>query len=492
MFYCRRIANGCQGGTSSQLVSEELKDPEPEHAVVSPEALLDSCSGPGSLPQEGCIIIVDSDSEEEVEHFVTKKKQKENISYVVIDSDSEDEYVRDNVRAHVCGMSRKDEVLCTTKKPAVSEPPIVISDDESDFEGPLVIIDDNDLCRQDQSSSNDRKIEVFDAAQLNSSAAVGELDSGENLCPLPGVAETQVEITDNKPTPVVKRPRKMKNKIQKLCAVPAPKRRGPSKRFASQSKPNEAKCDISHTGDSVCKIPGCFLYDMEKAKEYSGRKFKKNKDSLVQEMYSLFNRSVFDQKLPEKIDIGWNKKMLKTAGLCTTGETQSPKKERYATIQISVKVCDSADRLRDTLIHEICHAASWLINGVSDSHGDLWKFYAKKCNLVHPELPLVTRCHNYKINYKIHYECSQCKARVGRYTKSLNPDRSICPRCKGTLVMVPLTRKDGTPIVPHVRPFAKYVKENYRLVRKSAEGLTHGDVMRQLSKGFALKRKLNP
>lgn len=24
--------------------------------------------------------------------------------------------------------------------------------------------------------------------------------------------------------------------------------------------------------------------------------------------------------------------------------------------------------------------------------------------MVHPELPKVTRCHNYKINYKIHYE----------------------------------------------------------------------------------------
>lgn len=47
----------------------------------------------------------------------------------------------------------------------------------------------------------------------------------------------------------------------------------------------------------MCKIPGCFLHGVEKAKEYSGRKFKKNKDTLVQEMYSLFNRSVFDKKV---------------------------------------------------------------------------------------------------------------------------------------------------------------------------------------------------
>lgn len=82
--------------------------------------------------------------------------------------------------------------------------------------------------------------------------------------------------------------------------------------------------------------------------------------------------------------------------------------------------------------------------------------------------------------------------RVGRYTKSLNTDRFICAKCKGTLVMLPLTRKDGTPIAPHVRPFAKYVQENYRLVKQSAEGLSHGDVMRQLSKDYALKHKRNP
>lgn len=149
--------------------------------------------------------------------------------------------------------------------------------------------------------------------------------------------------------------------------------------------------------------------------------------------------------------------MLRTAGLCTTSETRHPKRERYAKIKISLKVCDSADHLRDTLIHEICHAASWLLDGVRDSHGDAWKYYERKSNAVHPELPRVTRCHNYTINYKINYECTQCKTRVGHYTKSLNTERFICFRCRGPLVMLPLTRKDGTPIEPHVRPFAKYV-----------------------------------
>lgn len=67
------------------------------------------------------------------------------------------------------------------------------------------------------------------------------------------------------------------------------------------------------------------------------------------------------------------------------------------------------DRLRDTLIHEMCHAATWLINGVRDGHGNFWKLYARKSTLAHPELPMVTRCHSYDIKYKFQYQCTRCQ-----------------------------------------------------------------------------------
>jgi hypothetical protein len=37
--------------------------------------------------------------------------------------------------------------------------------------------------------------------------------------------------------------------------------------------------------------------------------------------------------------------------------------ERLSRIELSTKVLDSADRLRDTLVHEMCHAASWIVSG---------------------------------------------------------------------------------------------------------------------------------
>ncbi|XP_007183690.2 germ cell nuclear acidic protein [Balaenoptera acutorostrata] len=412
------------------------------------------------------ILTVDSSSDEELDYFVSGPNvQKGNISYMVIDSDSDDGYLCKQKRAKIAEMHIKDEIVevSDTDEQPPQDSPILISDDDddddrNDLEGPVLIEDDS--CDEDQTPSNEKERDEFVISQNKSSHDVGKQDLGENVCQPPNDdPKAELEISkgklssDEEPVLVVAQPRKRKNKTKNISVTPVVKREkehGPSKK-----NPSAAKFEQCKPGNSQCKIPGCFLRGIENSKQYSGKNFKQNKDELVQKIYALCNSSVFDKKLPEKIDISWNKKMLRTAGLCTTGETRRPKRERYAKIQISQKVCDSADRLRDTLIHEICHAASWLLDGIRDSHGVGWKYYAQKSNMVHPELPKVTRCHNYKINYRIHYECTKCKFRVGRYTRSLDTDRFICAKCKGPLVILPLTRKDGTPIEPHVRPFAK-------------------------------------
>lgn len=46
---------------------------------------------------------------------------------------------------------------------------------------------------------------------------------------------------------------------------------------------------------------------------------------------------------------------------------------RSVRIALSTKVVDTADRLRDTLVHELCHAATWLVNHVIDGHGEHWR-----------------------------------------------------------------------------------------------------------------------
>ncbi|XP_014403170.1 PREDICTED: acidic repeat-containing protein isoform X2 [Myotis brandtii] len=447
---------------------------------ISGEDMSKEKAGQSKIHDDDCILIVDSSSDEEFEPCVAgMSTQNRNMDYVVIDSDSDDEYFPEEDGNEIL------EVLSDTDDFMIQEFPIIISDDDdSNVEGPVTT--EEDAADEGQMASIEKEMEQCALSLCNSSD-----DTGENLCQPPNAAEVEVEISDIKMSTdgeFVPVPRKRKCKTKNICVTPAvrgQKRVQPSKKKCRAARPK--KCEPRNTN---CNIPGCFLRNIEKLKQYSGRKFKKNKDELVQKLYTLMNNTVFENKLPERLDICWNNKMLRTAGLCSSGLFHCPR-ERYTKIEISLKVCDSADRIRDTLIHELCHAASWLLDGIRDSHGHAWRYYARKCNKVHPELPLVTRCHNYKINYKIYYECAQCKTRVGRYTRSLDVVRFVCAECKGPLVLLPLTRKDGTPIKPHVRPFAKYVKLHYRLVREQTEGITHGDVMRTLSKDYFICKEKN-
>ena len=74
------------------------------------------------------------------------------------------------------------------------------------------------------------------------------------------------------------------------------------------------------------------------------------------------------------------------------------------------QVLDSPDRLRDTLVHEMCHAASWIISGYRDGHGHIWKNWATRAMNRFPELPVIARCHSYEIRTKYVYRCQSCKA----------------------------------------------------------------------------------
>lgn len=241
---------------------------------------------------------------------------------------------------------------------------------------------------------------------------------------------------------------------------------------------------VSSSKVLFCKTPGCFLETLSNPGSKYCRNFRQTKDELTNKLFRLYNASVFDGKLPASMSVTWNKKMRKTAGYCITGQEKG-KGNRYARIELSEKVCDSADRLRDTLIHEMCHAATWLINGVRDGHGNFWKLYARKSTVVHPELPMVTRCHSYDIKYKFQYQCTRCKNTIGRHSKSLDTEKFVCALCTGKLVLLNPS-KPRTPT-----PFASFVKENYGAVRQELAGQSHAEVMRKLSADFSLKTKLS-
>ncbi|XP_075699583.1 germ cell nuclear acidic protein-like [Rhinoderma darwinii] len=181
-------------------------------------------------------------------------------------------------------------------------------------------------------------------------------------------------------------------------------------------------------------INNCFLRDLTSPRSKYVTNFHQHKQELTRRLYEFYNQSVFDNQLPEHMDISWNKRLRKTCG--RTGFLNN-NEDRSAIIQLSDKVCDSAERVKNTLIHEMCHAACWIIDGrAEDSHGRLWKFYCEEANLAHPELPPITQHHDYEIHYPVVYECSGCQFRVGRWTESLDTERFLCGSCHNKMVLV--------------------------------------------------------
>ncbi|KFZ57487.1 Acidic repeat-containing protein, partial [Podiceps cristatus] len=121
----------------------------------------------------------------------------------------------------------------------------------------------------------------------------------------------------------------------------------PSRIMTSARIPRNELVSCSQSAETqkrVCSVPGCFLQDLSNPASHYVKYFKKNKEELAQKLYCLYNSTIFEQKLPEKMVIIWNKKMRKTAGYCVTGQTEAPEAKRYARIELSEKVCDSAGR----------------------------------------------------------------------------------------------------------------------------------------------------
>ncbi|EFQ97365.1 HMG box-containing protein [Nannizzia gypsea CBS 118893] len=115
-----------------------------------------------------------------------------------------------------------------------------------------------------------------------------------------------------------------------------------------------------------------------------------------------------------------------------------------ATIELAEKVIDCEDRLLNTLAHEYCHLANFMISGVlNQPHGASFKQWAKKCMTAldaHSEYSgkvEVSTKHSYLINYKYMWCCMSCGQEYGRHSRSIDPVKVRCGKCHdGKLLQV--------------------------------------------------------
>jgi predicted SprT family Zn-dependent metalloprotease len=76
------------------------------------------------------------------------------------------------------------------------------------------------------------------------------------------------------------------------------------------------------------------------------------------------------------MNITWANNLRTTAGMCYSKFEDG---EYISRIELAVKVVDNEKKLRETLLHELCHAAAWIVDHVKKPpHGSHFKYYADK------------------------------------------------------------------------------------------------------------------
>ena len=144
---------------------------------------------------------------------------------------------------------------------------------------------------------------------------------------------------------------------------------------------------------------------------------------------------------------------------------------------MSTKVVDNLERLKITLSHEMCHAATFMIDRENKpDHGHNFKKWGQIVHQKYPEIT-VTTTHSYQINYKYKYQCVGCKAIFGRFSKSIDTNKSKCGRCHHSLML--LGEKLRT-----TNRYNEYVKKNFSEKKKFFPELTTIEIMKKLSEDY--------
>ncbi|CAF1370005.1 unnamed protein product [Adineta steineri] len=221
------------------------------------------------------------------------------------------------------------------------------------------------------------------------------------------------------------------------------------------------------------------------AKQYfirTGFKNKNKRQELAEKLFSIYDQDVFSSKLSDKVTIVWSGRLTATAGHCTTRRSS-----QTATVTLSHKVCDSPERCRDTLLHELCHAAVSLIDNVTDQgHGPLWRKWTHKAERCYPYLPAISVKHTYDIAYKFIYRCIQCHYEVQRHSKSLNIEIDCCGKCMGKFELLLNNNKTNEVQTPKktLTRYNLFIKEHFQTTKQAQPHLSTPQLMKHLSQEY--------
>ncbi|KAL5409748.1 hypothetical protein PMIN04_010911 [Paraphaeosphaeria minitans] len=187
------------------------------------------------------------------------------------------------------------------------------------------------------------------------------------------------------------------------------------------------------------------------------------------------------------IKLVWSKTLKTTAGRANwrreqirlrTGPLPTDTRveiRHYCSIELAEKVIDDEERLYNVLAHEYCHLTTFMISEVRNNpHGAEFKSWGSKVTAAFRSRGVeVTTKHSYKIDYKYIWECVACGYEFKRHSKSIDPVRHSCGRCKAKLVQTKPTPRGGAVGKDGKKQNGEYqafVKENFAKVKKEMEG----------------------
>ena len=153
------------------------------------------------------------------------------------------------------------------------------------------------------------------------------------------------------------------------------------------------------------------------------------RDAMTHELFLEMNERIFEGKLPHDLEIRWNARLNTTAGITVfqraVGGASGNAHGFNVRVELSTKVLDDTYKLTQTLCHELCHVAAWVVDHTrKPPHGSAFRRWAALAARRYPGME-VTTCHNYEIAYKYRWQCQDCHAEYGRHSKSIDVDRQV-------------------------------------------------------------------
>ena len=236
----------------------------------------------------------------------------------------------------------------------------------------------------------------------------------------------------------------------------------------------------------------------------SALKFKNKREQLTKSTFDHFNQIVFGKKL-ESVEVTWSKRLTTTAGICRLKRRrQGFTIENLASIELSVKLIDDESRLQSTLMHEMCHAAAWLIDNVhKPPHGKVFKKWA---NLAMRRISglIVSTTHEYVTNsYKFAWACTNehCDFIIQRHSRSVDVNRHCCGKCRARLIEVevpepgskvtsftPKQKRQATGFSAFVQQKSKEVRLQLQASRDPSIKVSQKDVMKECGRLWREKK----